>query len=96
MIRDKSTVRTFKHEDIKSWAEAREARPVQVRNFEGERVTDRVRFRFPSESFPDEEDLSWNEFFEIFDESKLEFVFEDIADDAVEQGNVYQFEPRKY
>ncbi|MCB0566006.1 MAG: hypothetical protein KDD01_16670 [Phaeodactylibacter sp.] len=96
MIRDKSRIATVDHKDIQSWAEARSARPVRVKKFESERIQDRVRFRFPEDEYPGEKDLSWDEFFDIFDRSRLEFVFEDIADEAVENGNIYQFQPRKY
>ncbi|MDX1667317.1 MAG: hypothetical protein R3350_08810 [Saprospiraceae bacterium] len=96
MLKDKSHVSTVDHDEIKSWAESRKARPVQIQKFEGENILDRVKFRFPSERFPEEEDLTWEQFFEIFDEERLEFVFEDIADEAVEDQNIYQFRPRAY
>jgi len=96
MLRDKSKIATVDHDEIKSWAEAREARPTQIRKFEGEQITDRIRMRFPDDRFPEEEDLKWEEFFDIFDTNQLEFVFEDIADDAIEEGNLYQFQPRSY
>ncbi len=96
MIRDGNRIATVDHKDIQTWAEARNARPVRLKRFEGEQITDRVRFRFPEDEFPDEEDLSWEEFFDIFDRDRLEFVFEDIADEAVEEGNLYQFRPRKF
>ena len=95
MLRDKSHVSTIDHEEIKSWAEAREAKPTQVRRFDSENLQDRLRFRFPGEQFPDEEELEWEEFFDIFDTSQLEFFYEDIADEAVEEGNLYQFRPRE-
>ena len=94
MIRDGSSVSTHAHEGIKSWAEARNARPVRVRNFEAEQPHQQVQFRFPEEQYAGEEDLEWEEFFDIFDRSQLEFHFEDIADDAMEQRNTYQFRPR--
>lgn len=98
MLKDDShvaTITTIDHDEIKEWAETRKARPVQVIRYRDETVPERVRFRFPEDKYPDEEDLSWDEFFEIFDHSRLEFVFEDIADEAVEDRNTYQFRPRK-
>ncbi len=98
MLKDKSklsSIATVSHDDIKSWAEAREARPTRLRRFEDESLEKRLRFRFPDEQYPDEEDLSWQQFFEIFDRDRLEFFFEDVADNAVEQGNTYQFRPRE-
>ncbi|MCO6479953.1 MAG: hypothetical protein J5I94_25170 [Phaeodactylibacter sp.] len=96
MIRDGNRIATVDHKDIQTWAEARNARPVRLKRFESEQITGRVRFRFPEDEFPDEEDLSWEEFFDIFDRERLEFVFEDIADEAVEEGNLYQFRPREF
>ena len=98
MLEDNShvaTIATTNHEEIKEWAETRKARPVQVLRYRDETVPERVRFRFPKDKYTDEEDLSWEEFFEIFDQSRLEFVFEDVADEAVENKNTYQFRPRK-
>ena len=98
MLEDKShvsTVITAEHDDIKDWAEVRKARPVRQLRFEDETVSETVRFRFPEDKFPNEEDLTWEEFFEIFDRNRMEFVFEDIADEASENKNVYQFRPRK-
>jgi hypothetical protein len=94
MRRDGSHVSTHEHEDILSWAEAREARPVEVRNFNAETVKDRVRFRFPGEEYPDESNLEWGQFFDIFDREQLAFHFEDIADEALENRNTYQFRLR--
>ena len=96
MLQDKSHVKTIDHEDIKTWADTRQARPVRLRRFDNETITERVRFRFPKDEYPDEEDLTWEEFFDIFDRSRLEFVFEDIADEAMENRNLYQFRPRNY
>lgn len=95
MIKDGSHVSTYAHEDIKSWAEAREARPVRVDNYKAQPVHKQVLFRFPEERYTGEEDLEWDEFFDIFDREQLEFHFEDIADDAMEQRNTYQFRPRQ-
>jgi len=95
MLDDRSTIATVDHDEIKSWAEASDRRPVQVRDYTGENLYDRLRFRFPDERHPGEEDLSWDTFFDIFDREKLEFLYEDIADEAVEDGNLYQFRPRK-
>ncbi len=95
MLNDKSRIATVDHKEIQSWAEASERRPVEVLDFEGEHLHDRLRFRFPAERYPGEEDLSWETFFDIFDRERLEFVYEDIADEAVEAGNTYQFRPRE-
>lgn len=97
MLKDKShvsTIITAEHEDIKEWAETRQAKPVRVRRYNDETISESVRFRFPEDKYPDEEDLSWEEFFDIFDRHRLEFVFEDVADQAMEQRNLYQFRPR--
>ena len=95
MINDKSKITTSNHDDIKSWATAFKARPTQIKRFADENILDRLKFRFPDELYPDEEDLEWETFFEIFDREQLNFVMEDVADEAVEKVNVYEFRPRE-
>ncbi|MEM9888045.1 MAG: hypothetical protein AAF849_19270 [Bacteroidota bacterium] len=94
MIQDNRRISTVNHKDIQTWASSTKMRPVQLRRFKDETIIDRLKFRFPEERYPDEEDLAWDTFFDIFDQEQLEFVMEDIADEAVEHTNVYEFRPR--
>lgn len=95
MIKDTTRVSTINHEDVKTWADTYDARPTQIKRFADETILDRIKMRFPEERYPNEEDLSWDTFFDIFDREQLEFVMEDIADEAVENPNRYQFQVRK-
>jgi hypothetical protein len=58
------------HDEIRSWAEARGARPARVKSTAGKGGGGILRFDFqePDESL---ETLSWDEFFQIFDREKL-------------------------
>lgn len=95
MIKDNRRISTSSHEDIQTWATSKRLRPTQLKRFDKENILDRLRFRFPDEQHPDEEDLTWETFFDIFDQEKLDFVMEDIADEAVENVNRYEFRPRE-
>jgi len=95
MIKDNSRISTSNHENIQTWASSKRLRPTQLKRFNKENILDRLRFRFPNEQHPDEEDLTWETFFDVFDQEQLEFVMEDIADEAVENVNLYEFRPRE-
>jgi len=95
MIQDSSRISTSNHEDIQTWATSKQLRPTQLKRFDKENILDRLRFRFPDEQHLYEEDLTWEFFFDVFDQEQLEFVMEDIADEAVENVNRYEFRPRE-
>ena len=71
---DHQAQRTQDHEKIRRWAEARKAKPAMV---EGTEIL-RLDFEEPDES-GDEllRPVSWDEFFEVFDSRKLEFLFQE-------------------
>ena len=64
---------TRDHDTIREWAEARDGHPAMV-DTEGEGGILRI-------DFGDEEEgltrISWDEFFEIFDENDLHFLYQD-------------------
>lgn len=62
--------RITNHDQIRSWAEARGARPAQVKGVGGGGDGGILRFDFgePEESL---EEISWDRFFEIFEDRKL-------------------------
>jgi hypothetical protein len=71
--------RTQDHEEIRRWAEERKARPAMV---EG---TEILRFDFEERDESGDEALkpvSWDEFFEVFDSRKLEFLFQEHTQDG--------------
>ncbi|MBB4067208.1 hypothetical protein [Gellertiella hungarica] len=64
---------TTDHDTIKSWVEARRGHPSRVRA-EGEGGILRIDFGKPEENL---EKIGWEEFFQIFDERKLAFLYQD-------------------
>jgi hypothetical protein len=70
--------RTTDHSKIRRWVEARNGKPVWV---EGPDLLDDAPLRI---DFPDDDDegdeheeLTWDEFFEKFDEKRLAFVYQE-------------------
>jgi len=70
---------TTDHETIRTWAEERGGKPAAVKRTrqEGEEIGI-IRIDFPGYSGGESlEEISWDEFFEKFDESDLAFVYEE-------------------
>jgi hypothetical protein len=64
---------TTKHEDIQKWAEARDGHPAIIKT-RGKGGILRIDFGEPEENL---EPIPWEEFFKIFDENKLAFLYQD-------------------
>lgn len=78
---------TRDHDTIRRWAEARGGRPARVPGTQqgGAGV---IRLQFPeSEGTNDLEPISWDDFFEKFDENKLALVYQE----ATSEGQVSRF-----
>ena len=75
----KSKSRTLTdHEEIKQWAEERDAKPVAVRSTGGSDDVGIIRLDFPGYSGGDSlETIDWNDWFEKFDESNLALLVQD-------------------
>ncbi|MGI8951291.1 MAG: hypothetical protein ACR2FN_06865 [Chitinophagaceae bacterium] len=74
---EKDSVTTTDHKKIKQWAEERKGKPVKIKTGakEGEGI---LRIDFPGYSGDDSfEEISWDEWFEIFDEKQLAFLYQD-------------------
>jgi hypothetical protein len=72
---------TTDHDKIRAWAEARNGRPSVVkgsRDTEGGGIL-RIDFDDPEESL---EPISWDEFFDIFDDRKLAFLYQERTADG--------------
>lgn len=69
------------HDDIRAWAEARSGRPSRVKDTGASGGGGVLRFDFgpPDESL---EEISWEEFFRIFDESELALLEQDETADG--------------
>jgi hypothetical protein len=82
---DTEGVTTTDHKTIRQWVEARHGRPAAVKSTHENKDAGILRIEFPD--YPgarDEnlEELSWDEFFRKFDDSKLAFLHQDKTKDG--------------
>ena len=71
---------TTDHDEIRKWAEARGGRPAAVRSTQPKDTTGIIRIEFPgAPNAKDDnlEEISWDEFFEKFDESNLALLYQE-------------------
>ena len=71
---------TQNHEEIKNWAEKRGAVPAEVASTHRKDDPGILRFSFPRARGKDKDNLtevSWDDFFEKFDENNLELVYQE-------------------
>jgi hypothetical protein len=71
---------TQDHDTIRKWAEARSAMPAEVASTHRGKRTGILRFAFPkARSHKDEnlKEISWDEFFEKFDQNGLELIYQE-------------------
>lgn len=67
---------TTDHDEIKRWVEARGGRPSLVRETEDGERGGVLRFDF-GEREADFDDISWDRFFDVFDERELALLHQD-------------------
>lgn len=73
-----SSKMTTNHEEIRAWAEERDGQPACVKGTGGKRDTGLLRIDFPGRGDDTKlKSISWEEFFEKFDEQKLAMVYQD-------------------
>jgi hypothetical protein len=72
---------TTDHDAIRRWVESRQGRPTRVRGTGDERGEGILRIDF-SEPENKLEEISWDEFFETFDDRKLAFLHQDRTADG--------------
>ena len=75
-----SSKSTRDHDEIRKWAEARGAVPSEVASTERKGSTGILRFEFPDAPNHNDDklqEISWDEFFEKFDESNLELIYQE-------------------
>ncbi len=76
---------TQDHEEIKAWAEERGAKPAEVASTEGKGGPGIIRLEFPGAPHANDSNLkeiSWEDFFEKFDQSGLAMVFQEVTADG--------------
>ena len=74
-----SSKRTTDHTKIRRWAEARDGKPARIRSPAEADEAGLLRIDFPESSHDEEEleEITWDEFFEKFDEKALAFVYQE-------------------
>ena len=89
-----TTKRTTDHETIRKWAEERGATPSTVRGTAGDtKGTGVLRMQFPGYGGERLQEISWEEFFEKFDEKNLEFLYQEQTRGG-EQSNFFKLVSR--
>jgi hypothetical protein len=68
---------TTNHDEIRQWAEARGGRPASVKGTGGRDEAGILRINFPGGAEDSLEDISWEEFFEAFEENNLAFLYQE-------------------
>jgi hypothetical protein len=69
---------TTDHEEIRRWAEERDGRPATVKGTEsGGEEAGILRIDFPGGEEDRLEEISWDEWFEKFDEENLAFLYQE-------------------
>jgi len=74
-----TTKNTTDHDEIRRWAEERGAKPAAVKSTRrGDQDVGIIRLDFPGYSGEDSlEEISWESFFQKFDESELALVYQE-------------------
>lgn len=71
---------TTDHEEIRRWAEERGGKPSHVKGTGGKNDPGILRIDFPGYSGEGKlEPISWDEFFEKFDEQELALTYQDVT-----------------
>jgi hypothetical protein len=79
-----SSERTWDYATIRRWVEARNGKPARVRSTGEADDAGLLRIDFPEDNDDEErlEEITWDEFFEKFDEKRLAFVYQDRTADG--------------
>ena len=75
-----SSKTTTDHKVIKKWIEDHGGKPATVKGTHKGEEAGLLRVNFPGYAEDNLEDISWDEFFKKFDESKLAFLYQDEKD----------------
>lgn len=83
------TLRTRDHEDIKHWAQQRNAKPATVPGTEHDDHLGVLQFDFPGYGGKNLAEVSWDQWFDTFDQRNLEFVYQETTKDG-RQSNFFR------
>ena len=74
---------TTNHEEIQKWVEERGGHPAKVKGTEKGKSSGVLRIDYPGYSGEDRlEEISWEEFFEGFEENELAFLYQEKTSDG--------------
>lgn len=79
---------TTDHDEIRNWVEARDGQPAHVQGTGGDDDPGMLRIDFPDQGDDepdgdkDLEHISWDKFFEAFEDNDLAFLYQDETDDG--------------
>lgn len=74
---------TTNHDEIRSWVEERGGNPARVKGTDKGKSAGLLRIDYPGFSGEDTlEQITWEEFFEAFDDNKLAFLYQDETKDG--------------
>jgi hypothetical protein len=83
MIMTAESKKTRNHEEIRKWAEARGGKPATVKRTGNTDEPGILRIDFPGGSGEESlEEISWDQFFEKFEEKKLAFLYQEKTKDG--------------
>ena len=83
------TLRTRDHHTIRAWAEARGGRPSTVLGTEHDQHLGVLRLDFPGYGGDRLSEVSWDDWFDAFDQRELEFVYQEHTKDG-NQSNFFK------
>lgn len=73
---------TTDHETIKNWVEERDGKPAKVKTAGNNSSGGILRIDFPGGDEDNLETISWDDFFEEFEENNLAFLYQDETKDG--------------
>jgi len=86
---------TTDHQKIRTWVEQRDGKPATVKGTGGDGEAGILRIDFPGYSGEQSlKEISWDEFFEKFEQSKLAFLYQDQTS-AGEKSRFFKFISRE-
>jgi hypothetical protein len=78
-----SSQTTTNHNEIRKWVEERGGHPAKVKGTEKSKSSGVLRIDYPGYSGEDRlEEISWEEFFEGFEQNKLAFLYQEKTSDG--------------
>ncbi|MFV8838918.1 hypothetical protein [Salinimicrobium soli] len=76
---------TKDHKKIREWVEARDGKPAVVESTSNsEKGGGLLRINFPGYAEDNLKNISWDEFFDIFDSNDLQFLYQEETSDGGE------------